>query len=221
MACITAIVCSKRDPRLATVQVDGKAVARLGVNAVSDLGLWVGQAWDAKLAATVQDAAAFDQAMRAAMGCIRRRAKSRQQLRQLLRTRGHGSAVVERVVEKLERLGLIDDRALGEAVIRSTTRQQPAGPRLLRAKLEHHGLDDSLIDALIATHEGDHAASPVEQAIQLVHQQINAHTHRAGADPQAIQRRLWGLLSRRGFDADTIEAALAKAQEIRTAPLRP
>ena len=93
--------------------------------------------------------AIYDKAMRDAMRRLARRAMSRGQVRDKLRTLGHGAAVIDRVLARLDELELIDDAAFGRMLIDETRRARPAGPRLLQQKLRQKGLDPELIGRLI------------------------------------------------------------------------
>lgn len=209
MGQITAISATKRDPQRATVRAGGRVVATLSINRISELGLKVGQTWDEALAGRVADAAVFDKAMRAAMQRLNRRALSRRQLERKLSDLGFEDTVRARVRDRLLELGVLDDEALGRAVIRQLQSRKAAGPRLLRNKLMQRGLDQQLVDRLVdaSLETGDQ----VSQAVALVQQKL---TSMARLDVQVRRRRLWGMLARRGFESETIESALQQVTQL-------
>lgn len=209
MGQITAISATKRDPQRATVRAGGRVVATLSVNRISELGLQVGQTWDEALARQVADSAVFDKAMRAAMQRLNRRALSCRQLDRKLRDLGFEDAVRARVRDRLLELGVLDDEALGRAVMRQLQSRRAAGPRLLRDKLMQRGLDQQLVDRLVDESPG--AADQVSQAVALVQQKL---TSMARLDVQVRRRRLWGMLARRGFESETIESALQQIADL-------
>ncbi|MEX0654324.1 MAG: regulatory protein RecX [Phycisphaeraceae bacterium] len=201
---ITAIKPTQRDPARATVRVGRKVVATLPRQRIAELELTVGMAWTEALAARVAEAAVYDKALRQAMNRLARRGRSRHELDRKLRELGYEQGVRDRVLERLTELGFLDDEALGRALVREIQNRRPAGPHLLRQKLRHKGLDRALIDRLLAeTREVQDQAGDAET---LLRQRLRAM---ARLDPATRKRRLYGLLTRRGFDVDAIQAAFA------------
>lgn len=204
---ISALQPTKRDPDRLTIKVGGKAVATMNRRHVEDLGLTVGQAWSEELADAVAEMAIYDKAMRDAMRRLARRAMSRGQVRDKLRTLGHDAAVIDRVLARLDELELIDDAAFGRMLIDETRRARPAGPRLLRQKLRQKGLDPELIDRLLAEAEGDVDADA--DARRLIEKTL---PRLRSCDAATRRRRLYGVLARRGFDSDVIQRAMEDAE---------
>ena len=117
----------------------------------------------------------------------------------------------ERVLDRLESLKLLDDEAFGRMVIRSELSRKAAGPRLLSQKLWQKGIDRKLAERLIA--EAVRPGDQTEEATELARRRLRTM---ARLDPAARKRRLYGLLARRGFGPDTIDAVMrALAQELR------
>ena len=213
---IVAIRPTQRDPNRATIRVatqegrKGRVAATLNQTKIHELGLSVGQVWDDALAQRVADAALYDKAFRSAMTRLARRAMSRGMLDDKLRQAGHGDEVRAAVFNRLDDLGLIDDEAFGKALIAETTRSKPAGPRLLRQKLFQKGIDASLIDRLLEDHE-QHTAQQDDPHADAIAFARKRAASLARFDDATRRRRLYGQLARRGFDPDTIRAAMDAA----------
>ena len=208
---ITAIIIKPRQADQVTVRVDGKTVATLPVDAVNNLGLHVDQNWDDRLAEKVNDAAACDRAMRDAMTRLNRRAYSTSQIREKLRGLGHEQAVVEQTIERLTRSGALNDAALGEILIRELNRRSPAGPKLIKVKLQERGFDSQTIDKLLEKTNTSYDEQ-IAAATELAQRKMKTFSSRV--DAATRKRRLWGLLARRGFATDTIEAAIAAVENL-------
>jgi regulatory protein len=202
---ITAMTALSRDPLRARVKVGRQVVATLTWQQIAALGLEVGRAWDDALATRAAQAAAEDAAYVKAMKVLNRRAVSRRELTRKLAEAGHPPAAIEQAADRLEHAGVLDDRAYGQAVLRELCRGKAAGPRLMRAKLMQKGLAGPLIDELIR--EADAGRDAVDEARTLAQKKLRAASMQR-LDPPARKRRLWGLLARRGFESDVIEAAL-------------
>ena len=201
---ITALAPTKRDPSRITIKVNGKAVATMVRARIEELALHEGMAWDDALAQRVQQAAAVDKAMRDAMTRLSRRMLSSGDMRRKLRQRDHDAPVIDEALERLE------DEAFGRALIAETLRRKPAGPKLLRSKLMQKGLDRELIDRLLAelTPVGDDA---VHGAVELIEKKLRSM---GNLDENTRKRRLWGMLARRGFEADVIEQAMRQIDDV-------
>ncbi|MBB6428885.1 regulatory protein RecX [Algisphaera agarilytica] len=217
---ISALRPTNRDPLRSTVKVDGKAVGTLSQKLIDDLGLTIGSPYTPQLAEAVAEAVIYDKAFRAATRRLARRAMSTGMIRQKLRTPAQRKRdkdgklreptppppphIIDQVIQRLDELGLVDDRAFGEALIRDFTRGKPAGPMLLKQKLYAKGLDRQLIDELVAEATDD----PEEQAdgaTAFARKKFRSMQH---LDRDAQKRRLYGQLARRGFAPDAIRTAM-------------
>jgi len=210
---ITAIKPTQRDANRATIRVGvrgkaGKVVATLNRRRINELGLEVGQAWDEALAARVADAAAVDKAMKQAMNRLARRPMSRRALDRKLRDLEHTEPARRQVLERLDELGLIDDEALGRALIRDAQLRKPAGPAFLKKKLFDKGLDHALIDKLVAEATSDDQQQR-DAALKLARSRARSGSM-ARLDPQARFRRIYGQLARRGFTPDVIRDVMER-----------
>lgn len=201
---ITAISFSRSDPSRRIIKVDGKSVATLSRQQVEALRLEPDQAWTDALSRRVEDAAAFDRAMKLAMQWINRKPLSEAQLTEKLREESIDDELIARVMVRLRGIGAVDDEALGGQLIDELIRNKSAGPRLLRQKLRERGLNKKLIDKLVSEHS---AASSFEDALHLAKQRL---IRLRRVPPPSRGRKLAGLLARRGYDEDTVERVISE-----------
>lgn len=220
---ISALRPTNRDPLRSTVKVDGRAVGTLSQKLIDDLDLKIGSPFTPQLADAVAEAVIYDKAFRAATRRLARRAMSTGMIRQKLRTPPRPKRtkagdtrpprepdprtpdhVIDQVLQRLDELGLMDDRAFGQALIRELTRSKAAGPMLLRQKLYAKGIDRKLIDELVAEATSD-PDQQADGATDFARKKIRSMLH---LEPDVIQRRLYGQLARRGFTPDAIRAAM-------------
>lgn len=212
---IVAIQPTQRDSQRATVRVSdakavpggklprGRVVVTLQLKHLDELGLKVGMAWTPALTEAVVAVAAYDRALRQALDRLTRRRMSRRELDRKLQPLGHTEPVREKVLARLTELGLLDDRAYAEALVRDLQRR-PAGPRLLRRKLYEKGIASELIDAVLAESAG---CSQEQQtaALTLARKKLPGLQR---VDAITRRRRLSGLLTRRGFSLEVIRHVL-------------
>ncbi len=201
---ITSLTPTQRDPNRVSVKVDRKHLATLSVRSVDELGLRVGLSCGPALREAIEQAGLVDKAMKQAMNRLDRRALTRFELDRKLKKLEHDDTTRRAVLDRLESLGLLDDRAYAEALVRSITRTRPAGPKLLKQKLWQKGVPQKIAEAVLAE-AGPDAESQAEQAIAFA-QKKAASMERL--DAATRKRRLYGQLARRGFDRDAIDAAM-------------
>lgn len=166
-------------------------------------GLVTGQTLDT---AQVQDIETSDGVIRAreqALRFLNHRLRTRREIEQRLTRNGWNAMIISRVVERLTQAGWIDDARFARLWVEERQRLRPAGLSLLRRELRHKGVDAALIDAALQ----DHRAEDDEptRAYALLEQRKRRY---AGLAPEAAGRRMAGLLSRRGFDGETIYAVV-------------
>ncbi len=121
--------------------------------------------------------------------------RSRAQLAQALASRGASEAVATRVLDRLEGVGLVDDGAFAEMLVRSQRASRGLARRALAHELRRKGVDDDTArEALGQVDEEDEAAT----ARDLVARRL-AGTR--GLPPQKRWSRLAGMLARKGYPA--------------------
>jgi len=133
------------------------------------------------------------------------RARSRRELADRLRAKGHEPEVFEPLLDRLTEAGLIDDAQFAKDRARALLRSKGWGPRKLKADLARHGVQDQDVEAAIqAAYE---ELSPEEilrrEALKRFGQAILA----PDGDPARKQKAFRFLLGR-GFEPDAIRDLL-------------
>lgn len=186
------------------VELDGAVVGPVSVELIADLRLAVGMTVDAPLRGRLEEAVRAITCYDRALDALARRARSRQDLGRWLAQRAFTSAEIEPVLDRLEALGLLDDRAFALGFARSRLGAgRGYGPRRVAAELARKGVSRPLVDEVLAElrreREADGGeASGIDQAAQRKMRSL------AGLEPEVGRRRLYGFLARRGFDANDI-----------------
>ncbi len=121
------------------------------------------------------------------------RARSRAELETTLRRRGVPDDVSQQLLDRFEQVGLVDDHAFAQAWVESRQRGKGLAPRALAHELRRKGVADDVVRQTVADIDRE---SQYEAARRLVERRLRAV---AGLDPTAAQRRLLGLLARKGY----------------------
>lgn len=137
--------------------------------------------------------------------------RSRAQLERKLRDRGCADDVAEQVLDRMTEVGLVDDEAYAEMLVRSKQSTKGLARRALAHELRKQGIDGDLADeALAQVGQADER----DKAEQLVARKMRT-MHGLAADVQA--RRLAGMLARKGYSGEVawpiIRDAIDRAAE--------
>lgn len=138
-----------------------------------------------------------------ALALLVRREHSRPELTRKLLARGIGVEEAAAAVEKMAAAGWQDDTRFACSLAR-TRAANGYGPLRIRAELNSHGLGgESLAAAFAALAETGEDDWPA-RARDLVQRRFGVSC----ASTPALQRRAADFLARRGFDGDSVRAAL-------------
>jgi SOS response regulatory protein OraA/RecX len=144
-------------------------------------------------------AASADAAHAAALRLLTTRARTRAELRQRLEDRGFEAAAVAESLDRLERVGLVDDLALAETVAEGRAERGLDAPAIA-AELRDRGVDPALAE------RAAQAAVPAEDRADRCRQVAQARLAQLAGLPAPTQlRRLATYLARRGYPPELAE----------------
>jgi len=122
--------------------------------------------------------------------------RSRAQLEKKLRQRGCDDSVAARVLDRMTEVGLVDDEAYAQLLVRSRQAGKGLARRALAHELRKQGIDQELADeALGQVGAGDERI----RAEQLVAKKLRSMR---GLAPEVQARRLAGMLARKGYSGE-------------------
>jgi regulatory protein len=148
-----------------------------------------------------------DAAKEAALRILERGPKTVREVFDRLLARGFVQDAVERAVERLRRVSLLDDRAFMRSFLRTEIPRRPQGRRLLVLKLKRRGIPAGLLEELdrLLAEDPDLAERSLDteegRARAAMAEMERRHARRDAAERA---RRVQGALIRRGFDWSTV-----------------
>lgn len=211
---ISTLAGSARKPDLLAVRVGRRRVATVDRRAADALGLAAGTEWTPALEARVREAERRLEARSLALKILGHRAVTRRELLRRLERKGHALPDAEAAADALAKMGLLDDQALAARYVASQLERKPAGSALLRAKLARRGVESAVARRVVD--EALAAGNPLEDATDLARRRLERlRAGRTGKtlEPMVVKRRIFGLLARRGFDAETARRAVEAAMK--------
>lgn len=188
MTTITALTRQKRNAQRVNVFLDGEYAFSL--EDVTAASLAIGQELSEAQIAELQDTAEFELAKARALNYLTYRPRSSAELRRYLAGKGYDEAVAERVLTRLEELGLVDDDAFARYWVEQRQTFKPRSQLALRQELFQKGIDRVVVDEVVAELDDEEAARKAA---------ASRATRLAGLPEEEFLRRLGGYLQRRGF----------------------
>jgi regulatory protein len=130
--------------------------------------------------------------------CLRQlavRPRTRAELATALRRQGIADEVAAEVLDRYDEVGLIDDAAFARAWVTSRHHGRGLARRALAGELRRRGIDSELVGAALAEVDGETEAATARALVQRRLRVAPSGT------PQAVFRRLVGLLAGKGYSA--------------------
>ncbi|MGB9743022.1 MAG: RecX family transcriptional regulator [bacterium] len=200
---ITALRPQRRSKKRLSVFVDGEFACSLDRETIAQFRLKEGQRVDAGLLEQVVLEEQFRHCRDDAFRLLSYRARSEQELRERLSSKGYSPAVIERVLDRLKELAIVDDRKLAREYVAARIGVGHRGKFRVEQELRKRGIDREKIA------EAMQGAPDEVEAARLVLEHYLPRYRRL--DETTRKRRLYGLLARRGFSIETIEQVLFRS----------
>jgi regulatory protein len=199
---ITALVAQKKNPDRVNVYLDGKFA--FGLAAIEAVRLRRGQTLTEADVERLQAADDVEKAREKALRFLSNRPRSEWEVRQNLLKAGYRDEAIDRVLERLRGVALVDDAAFARYWIENRTQFKPRGEVALRQELRRKGVDREVIDAVLE--ESEHADD--QAAIQAALAKADRYRQ---LPRQEFTQKLGAYLARRGFDYETVREAVQTA----------
>lgn len=136
-----------------------------------------------------------DKAFAYAVRALSQRALTEAELEKKLRARHASPDVIAQTLERLREYRFVDDQSLAERAVKD----DQTGSRLIRMKLRQRGLGNAVIEDAMQARDPD---ADLEAAQRLAERHAHHWTGERG------YAKAYAFLSRRGFDARTIQTVL-------------
>jgi len=124
------------------------------------------------------------------------RARSKHELGTRLRQKGVADEIAEKVLERFDEVGLIDDEAFAGAWVRSRHRHRGLGRRAIAQELRHKGIDKDTADGALGEVDDEAEA---QRARELVDRKLRTVTVGSPEERRKVGQRLLGMLARKGY----------------------
>jgi regulatory protein len=199
---ITALRFQKRNKDRVNVHLDGRFA--FGLAAIEAARLKVGQVLSDADIARLQKKDEIERAYERALNFLSYRPRSEAEVRRNLRKKNLEEDVIDAVIERLTRAGLLDDREFARYWVENRLQFKPRGARALRQELWEKGVPDPIISETLESVDENKAARRVAEdgARRMAHLQ-----------PDDFCRKLSAYMARRGFSYAVIKPLVEEMLE--------
>lgn len=143
--------------------------------------------------ATLEGVEAIEAAREVALRQLDRRSRSRAELRNSITSRGFSEQIADEVIDRLERVGLVNDTEFAAMFVRERFRTSGKVGQALIVDLQRKGLAQEDIDRALAQVDAD---DHYQRARELVDGKKRSLR---GMDRDKAYRRLTSMLARKGY----------------------
>lgn len=137
---------------------------------------------------------------------------SRWEIHKLLNSREIDEDTIADEIERLEGVGLIDDGALAETLVRIGRDRKGQGNQAIAAELRRRHIDQAIIDSALET-GGDDEDGEQERATEVA---VKRARQLASYDAETAKRRLTAFLMRKGYSSSIVRVATTAALDGRS-----
>ena len=202
---ITALKAQKRNKDRVNVYLDGQFA--FGLAGIEALQLRVGQKLTSDEIVELKMKDEIERSYERALNFLSYRPRSEEEVRRNLRDKDVDEQVIEVVIRRLIRAGLLDDREFADYWVDNRARFNPRGLRGLRYELRRRGVSHDIIDDALASFDAGGAARQVAEA---------GARRLSREEPDDFRRKLTAYMARRGFSYHLIKPLVEeKLQERR------
>ena len=203
---ITTLTAQKRDPQRINVYLDGEFA--FGIARILAAWLRVGQEISDDKISQLLEEDARETAYLQAIKFIQYRPRTEAEVRQNLIKHTVPTPVVDHVIDRLKRNGLLDDARFAQAWIENRNERRPRSRRALYFELHQRGIDAAII----------------EQSLQAVDEQELAYQaalkkarNIKNLEWKDFRQKMYAYLIQRGFNYEVTSQAVARIwDEIKT-----
>ena len=188
MLTVTKLEPQKKNPQRLNVYLDGEFA--FGISRAAAPWLAEGNQISQQKIIDLQEMDQFEGAYQRAINFLSYRIRSEKEIRQNLTKHEIPEEIIERVLDRLRGASLVNDREFASLWVENRVQFKPRGKRALSSELFQKGIHNEIIEEVLAELDEE------KLAYQCARSKITKYS---GLEEKAFQKKLSGLLTRRGF----------------------
>lgn len=195
---ITALEQQAHNPDRVNLSIDGKFALGISAELMLKLHLHLDQELSTAEFEQLKSEEIRQQAVERAINYLSFRPRSQEEVRRYLRKKETPPDIIESVLERLQRLDYLNDRAFASFWVENRERFNPRGSQGLRNELRLKGIEREIVEETVDDeHDEELAQRAASKKAELLLQT-------PGMDYATFRNRLGGFLQRRGFSYEIV-----------------
>src|SRR5690606_10477936 len=130
------------------------------------------------------------------------RMRSENEVRQKLKDKEFGNAVIDEAVKKLYKLNFLDDRAFSEALMQTQIRSSKKGPKAIQQDMQKKGIDKQMQKDVLADFSEEEQLELAKELAEKIADKEKTKT------PRQIEQKINDSLMRKGYSYSLIKQAV-------------
>jgi len=200
---ITKIEVQKKRKDRYNIYIDGEFKFGLDEGVVARLGLYEKKEIGEKEIEDIEKEEVVAKAFNAAANFLKTRERSKKEIKDKLQTKEYSPNVIEKVLEKLERLDIVNDKRFAEMFVRDRMKLKPEGKRVLFLELKQKGIDDGIIEEVLTYYVDEN--SEMEMAKRVLKKVGKRYS---GMEERIKRDKIVKYLLGKGFSYSIVEKIL-------------
>lgn len=200
---ITKIEPQKRNKHRRSIFVDGEFCCGIAEDTLLNFGLRTNDVIDSKTLERIKEFDEFVYAKKLAYDYLSYQPRSVSEIEKKLRTKEISADTIQKTVEHLRELGLLNDEEFASQLISSKLSRKPVGKKVLLQKLYQKGVQKNISEDVIAK-----IVTPEREKEFAVQNFKKLFPRIKSEDKNTQRRKTFELLARRGFDFEIINEVI-------------
>lgn len=199
MPIITSIKPQKNQKRF-NIYLDGKFVLALSAEALTKAGLKIDQEISEEDIKRLRYKDIKEKLYNKVLRFLSYRPRSEKEIRDYSKKKSQEAKIIEEIIKKLKKQGLVDDRAFATWWVEQRSRFRPKGRYLIRSELFKKGVKEEIISSSLFSEKEE-----IDLAKKAARKKIKSYKN---LEPLEMRDKMVAFLARRGFNWKIIKKAI-------------
>lgn len=199
MPIITSIKPQKNQKRF-NIYLDGKFVLALSAEALTKAGLKIDQEISEEDIKRLRYKDIKEKLYNKVLRFLSYRPRSEKEIRDYSKKKSQETKIIEEIIKKLKKQGLVDDRAFATWWVEQRSRFRPKGRYLIRSELFKKGVKEEIISSSLFSEKEE-----IDLAKKAARKKIKSYKN---LEPLEMRDKMVAFLARRGFNWKIIKKAI-------------
>lgn len=199
---ITKIGRQKRNQERYNIYLNEKYAFAVDEGTLIKFGLQKGKVLEQIEIDEIQYEDEIAKAFNKALGFLSFQMRSEHEVKQKLLQLGHGEAVIQEAIHKLNRLGFLNDESYSKALLETRKRTAKKGPAAIRQDLMKKGIAKDLQQEVLKSYGHD---EQLQLAMELAEKAIRSNDNKT---PTQVKQKIQDVLLRKGYSYSIVTDVL-------------